>query len=69
MVKPRDELNEYHLKELQRLNDCILILTEELIQVRINVARLEVKSGVWGFLAGLLPAIALSIYLIVKNAK
>jgi hypothetical protein len=69
MEDPRAELKELHLKEMQRLNDCIIALTEELIQVRINVGRLEIKSGVWGFLAGFLPAIGMLIYFLVKNMK
>ena len=53
-------------KEIRRLGDCIIVLTEELVQARITIARLEVKSGVWGFIAGLIPALAAVIYFIIK---
>jgi hypothetical protein len=57
------------LGELKRQGDCLVVLTEEVIQCRINIARLEVKSGVWGFLGGLIPALCLLIYYIVKQSK
>ena len=31
-------------------------------QLRVDVAGLKVKSGVWGFLAGAVPALALLIW-------
>ena len=69
MRDPVEELEELRDREMQRLSDCVATLTEGQVNLRVSVGRLEVKSGVWGFLAGLLPSIAVLIYFILKMQK
>lgn len=45
------------LKELEAHGLELGRLHEELILMRIEVARLKTKAGVWGMLAGLIPVI------------
>ena len=33
---------------------------------RIDIAQLKVKSGVWGFIAGAIPALVIAVWAIVK---
>ncbi len=76
------EYRSLTVKELQRLNDLIDKLqakidamnTAALTQVsdlKIKVAVLEtelkLKSGVWGFAAGLIPSIAVAIIVLVRK--
>lgn len=65
----RQELDKLVLAEQDRQNDCILELTKGQTQLRIDVAVLKVKAGVWGFLAGLLPSLTFLIYWYIKHAK
>lgn len=69
MADDSKDWKELVLKEIDRLNECILKLTEEHIQNRIDIAMLKVKSGVWGFLAGSLPALGFLIYWVIKQTK
>ena len=43
-----------------------LILTE-ITNIKIEVTKLQMKAGVWGFLAGLLPVLIAILIGIVKN--
>lgn len=43
-------------------------LQEQLTQVRIEIAKLKVKSGVWGVIGGSVPVVILiAIYFIVRS--
>ena len=52
--------------ELTRLNVAVSDLTTEVTELKIQLATLttvvQLKSGVWGALAGLLPALAMLIF-------
>ena len=63
------EWGKYVLKELERLNECYEEQTKLINGIQIDVAMLKVKSGVWGFAAGLIPAIAILIYTLLKQSK
>lgn len=74
-MPPKDEngWNEYAklvLSELERLDKwCGQIATEQQ-NIRIEIAKLKVKSGVWGAVAGAIPVvIGLAIWLIKVNMK
>ena len=42
-------------------------LYEQLTQVRIEIAKLKVKSGIWGVIGGAIPVVILvAIYFIVR---
>lgn len=51
------EWSNYVLKELERLDECYQRLDTKVGQVLEEIARLKVKSGVWGALGGLIPVI------------
>lgn len=62
-----NEWSKYVLKELERLNDNYEGLqkdfTKQIQEVKVEIATLQVKAGVWGLLAGAIPvAIALIIH-------
>jgi hypothetical protein len=64
-----NEWSKYVLKELERLNDNYEALqkdfTQQIQEVKIEIATLKVKAGVWGLIAGAIPvAIALIIYIL-----
>ncbi len=63
------ELKELVLAEIKRLNECVIKLTEEHIQNRIDIAMLKVKAGLWGFVAGIIASIIASLVLRVILAK
>ena len=43
-------------------------LKEELTLVRIEIAKLKIKSSVWGLMGGLIPVlITISLYLVLKG--
>ena len=51
------------LLELERLDKCISTTKKEMISVRIEIASLQVKAGIWGMAGATIPvAIALIIH-------
>ena len=53
------------LSELEELKQGMVGLEEQVVLVRIDVARLKVKAGLWGGLAGLVPgAIAVGLLIL-----
>ena len=70
MPSNEDSWNRYQesvLKQLQSLSEQLTALQKNNIEIQIQIARLEVKSGLWGFGAGLLPAIFYLIYEAIKR--
>jgi len=63
--------SKYVLKELERLNDNVETVKKEVGDIKVSLATLQtsfnIKSGVWGALAGLIPAIGVLIYTLVKK--
>jgi hypothetical protein len=60
------EWSNYVLKELERLNDNVETVKNEIGDIKISLATLQtsfkIKSGIWGAIAGLIPAVAVLIY-------
>jgi len=51
------------LLELERLDKCISTTKKEMISVRIEIASLQVKAGIWGMAGAAIPVgIALVIH-------
>ena len=62
------EWSKFVLKELERLNDCYESLNKNLNKMNVEIAKLKVKSGVWGLVGGAIPvAIGLAIWLLKSN--
>lgn len=60
-----NQWSKHVLAELVRLNECYEKLHDDFITVQIDIARLktemQIKSGIWGALAGVLASIAMYI--------
>jgi hypothetical protein len=76
-----DSWNEYRrliLSELERIDKQVKsnadhidgevkTLLDFISQLRTDVEMLKVKAGVWGFLAGFIPAAAAALYVATSN--
>ena len=49
------EWSRHVLAELKRLNDIQDSLNKDLQRISIDIAMLNVKSGIWGIMGGLVP--------------
>lgn len=55
-------------KEREWIEGHFTKLQDQLILVRIEIAKLKVKSGIWGVIGGTIPVIILAaIYLIMRK--
>lgn len=59
------EWSKFVLKELERLNNVTESLKVEINEIKVDVAKLQVKASIWGGVTGLITTlIALSMYII-----
>ncbi len=57
--------SKHVLKELERLDSRHEEMNAELMKIRIEIAKLQVKAGVWGLVGGAIPvAVGLAIMLL-----
>ena len=56
------EWSKHVLKELERLNGEIRGLNDACKKIQIDIAMLQVKSGLWGALGALIPIILFMIF-------
>ena len=54
------------LAEIKRAHADIEKMEERARKRDIELARLQVKAGIWGAIAGLIPTTAAAIYIILK---
>jgi hypothetical protein len=60
-----NEWGKHVLRELERLNDCYDDLKTDVSNVRIEIAMLKIKAGVWGLIGGAIPVlITVILYLL-----
>jgi len=69
---PRRENNWYEdrrlvLAELARFNESITILAAKIEQLRLDVAILQVKAGVWGLMGGLIPTVIVVLFYLLRG--
>jgi hypothetical protein len=50
---------EHVLAEIQRSNDNSVILNSSIVHLQIEIAKLQIKSGMWGLFGGLVPIVVL----------
>jgi hypothetical protein len=43
------------LTKLEEFSDQFVKVNEKLVAVRLDIAKLKVKSGIWGLIAGAIP--------------
>lgn len=55
------------LDKLQSLEEGQDDLRSEMVAVRIDIATLKVKAGLWGAVAGTVPAIAMALVAFVSG--
>lgn len=55
------------LDKLDSLDSRMTALENQQVLTRIDVAMLKVKSGMWGALAGAVPAIAAVMFVLLNN--
>lgn len=55
------------LGKLNDLTDQVEKLDEKVTATRIDIATLKVKSGLWGAVAGVLPAAGVVAFVLVKG--
>ncbi len=56
-MKGWPEWGNHVLKELERLNESQDKIESRLTQIEINIGMLQVKAGIWGAMAGTIPAV------------
>jgi hypothetical protein len=57
---------EYIRRALDQQHAELVAIRSALSQIQVQLAMLKVKAGVWGALAGAVPAIAAVLYYLVK---
>lgn len=62
-----EQWSRHVLVELNRLNNNYERLNEKIDQVCLDVATVKVKAGVWGAIAGIIPAALVAFYLMLKG--
>jgi len=70
MSPPHNGWNEWSrhvLAELERLNECGSALDGKITQVRIDIAQLKVKAGVWGLIGASIPVVVGLALVLIKG--
>ena len=62
------EWSKHVLKELERLNDVTNRLGEEISTLKVEVGKLQVKSGAWGALAGFITVLIALAFQYLKSS-
>lgn len=64
------EYKENNLKELARLNACILDIERKYIGLLVQVTENKVKSGIWGLIGAAIPVIGtILLYFLYQAIK
>ena len=59
--KSWDSWREHVLAEIKRANDNLDTLAKSQQMLHIEIARLQIKSGIWGLMGGVIVALAMKI--------
>lgn len=51
--------SKFVLKELERLNNCQEESNRKLNEIKTEIVALQVKSGIWGAIGGMIPIFVL----------
>ena len=68
MPDTQDPYNRMVIYRLDQIDEAIADLRAEVVGVRIDVATLKVKAGIWGAAAGCLPALGGALAIFVGGA-
>ena len=61
------EWSKYVLKELERLNSTQEAIEKRLNSIEVEIGMLKVKAGVWGALAGGVPAVIAIVLTVIMS--
>lgn len=64
-----DEWSKYVLSELKRLSLAYEGLRETSEGIRIEIAKLKVKAGIWGLIGGAIPVVIMIFLWWMKSGK
>ena len=60
--------NKLYIKSmLKDLKKDIESIENKITEIKVDIAGLKVKSGVWGVMGGLIPALMMILYLIFRT--
>lgn len=62
-----NEWSKHVLAELERLNNCYEELNKSVNKVHVEIAMLQVKSGIWGAIGGCIPLMVAFVYWLLKS--
>lgn len=57
-----DEWGRHVLTEMERLSEGQKAMQTTLVCVQVSIAKLKIKAGVWGALAGMIPAVVMIVF-------
>jgi hypothetical protein len=67
VTPPWTQWSQHVLTELERLNDIQECLRKEVQNLQMNIVKLQVRAGLWGSVAGMIPGIiGIAIWLLQK---
>ena len=61
MPETADPYNKMVIYRLDQIDEALTDLRAEVVGVRIDVATLKVKAGIWGAAAGCIPALVAGV--------
>ena len=62
--------NEYEklvMAELERLNTAVQCISNEVVSIRVEIAMLKVKAGMWGAVGACIPVVMMLAVEILKK--
>ena len=66
-----NEWSRHVLAELKRHDELLIGIAKDVTEIRLRIERLDtafnIKSGVWGLLGALIPAIGIILYEVLKR--
>lgn len=67
-MEPENPYNRMVIYRLDQIDEAIADLRAEVVGVRIDVATLKVKAGIWGAAAGCVPALVAGLAIFLGGA-
>lgn len=59
--------SKHVLMQLEKDSQCLYEIKKDLADLKVEIERLKVKSGVWGLIGGAIPvAIAMGVWLVQR---
>jgi len=62
-----EKYGERVLTDMERLDECYKELVSQCIDMKVNIAVLQVKAGMWGAITGGIVALIPVIIMLLKN--